>query len=269
MSTLKMKGAPLMRRSRIVVKLDDEQGAVGPKAKRRAGGRGGRGGSMLLIFLALIAVILLGLLAGGYFWWQSYKTRPNYSLALLVDAAQRNDMQTFDSLVDMDRVVDGFVPQVLEKAGAQSAAGLPAGGGAVRKQLQSVLLRFAPQIKQRAREEVAGQVKELSARAENKPFLLVALGMPFAVDTKQEADAAHVNAAFKDRHIELTMQRAGERWKVTGVKDDVLASRILESVSRELPANAATTPQIPDELRRQVEKRLPGGKLPEIPIFTK
>lgn len=266
MATPMEKSAPFMR-SRIVVKLDDESGAARSNLKRRAGG-GGRGGRVALIFLSLIAVILLGIVAGGYFWWQSYKTKPNYSLALLVDAAQRNDMQTFEMLVDMDRIVDGFVPQVAEKAGAQAPAGVGA-SGAVRKQLQAAVLRFAPQIKQRARAEVAGQVKELSARAEQKPFVLVALGVPFAVDTKQDGDAAKVNASFKDRDVELSMQRAGERWKVVGVKDDVLVSRLLESISRDLPSNAATAPQLPDELRRQVEKRLPGGKLPDIPIFTK
>ena len=256
------------QRSRIVVNLDEPQPAGGPRAARRAGGSsggGGKGRRILLIFLVLFAVVLVGIAAALYFWWQSYKARPNYSLALVVDAAQRNDMAAFDELVDMDRIVDNFVPQVVEKAGAQSSFGLP--GGAMRKQLQAQLLKVAPQVKQRVREEVAGQVKEISARAEGKPFFLVALALPFVVDTKEEGDAAHVNATFKDRPIELTMQRSGERWKIVGVKDDVLVTRILENVARDLPANAATPP-IPDDLRKKLEKQLP-GKLPDIPILTK
>jgi hypothetical protein len=254
-------------RSRIVVNLDEPQPKGGPRAARRAGsGGGGKGRRILLILLVLFAFIFVSIAAGLYFWWQSYKAKPNYSLALVVDAAQRNDMTAFDELVDMDRVVDNFVPQVVEKAGAQSSFALP--GGAMRKQLQAQLLKLAPQVKQRVREEVAGQVKELSARAENKPFFLIALAMPFVVDTKDEGDTAHVNATLKDRPIELTMQRSGERWKIIGVKDDVLVSRILENVTRDLPADAAN-PAIPDDLRRKLEKKLPGGKLPDIPILTR
>jgi flagellar basal body-associated protein FliL len=254
------------RRSRIVVNLDEPQDKGGSRAARRAGGNsGGKGRRILLIFLVLLTIVLLGIAAGLYFWWQSYKARPNYSLALVVDAAQRNDMAAFDELVDMDRIVDNFVPQVVEKAGAQSSFGLP--GGVMRKQLQAQLVKIAPQVKQRVREEIASQVKEISARAGGKPFFLVALALPFAVDTKEEGDAAQVKATFKDRPIELTMQRSGERWKIVGVKDDVLVTRILENVARDLPASAAT-PSIPDDLRKKLEKQLP-GKLPDIPILTK
>jgi hypothetical protein len=254
------------QRSRIVVNLDEPQPTGGPRAARGKGGGGG-GRRILLIFLVLFGVVLLGIAAALYFWWQSYKARPNYSLALVVDAAQRNDMAQFDELVDMDRVVDNFVPQVVEKAGAQSSSSFSLPGGALRKQLQAQLLKLAPQVKQRVREEVAGQVKEISARAGGKPFFLVAVALPFVVDTKENGDTAQVNATFKDRPIELTMQRNGERWKIVGVKDDVLVTRILENVARDLPADAATPP-IPDNLRKKLEKQLP-GKLPDIPILTK
>jgi hypothetical protein len=265
MISIPIEMSAAFQRSRIVVNLDQPQDKAGQRAARRKPGGGGKGRRILLIFLVLFVVVLLGIAAGLYFWWQSYKARPNYSLALVVDAVQRNDMAAFDGLVDMDRIVDNFVPQVVEKAGGQSSFGLP--GGALRKQLQSQLLKIAPQVKQRVREEVAGQVKEMSARAEGKPFLLVALALPFMVDTKEDESGAHVNAMLKDRPIELTMQRNGERWKIVGVKDDVLAARILENVARDLPANAAT-PQIPDDLRKRLEKQLP-GKLPDIPILTK
>jgi hypothetical protein len=268
MMSIPIEMSASFKRSRIVVNLDEPQPAGGPRAASRKGVKGGggsRGRRILLIFLVLFTVVLVGIAAALYFWWQSYKARPNYSLALVVDAAQRNDMAAFDELVDMDRVVDNFVPQVVEKAGGQSSFGLP--GGAIRKQLQAQMLKLAPQVKQRVREDVAAQVREISARAEGKPFFLVALSLPFIVDTKEEGDAAHINATFKDRPIELTMQRNGERWKIVGVKDDVLVSRILENVARDLPANAANPP-IPDSLRKKLEKQLP-GKLPDIPILTK
>lgn len=280
------KSAP-SRRSRIVVNLDNEPDGAqtvapgrGNRGAGRSGGGGGRGGGggggrgrrVLLIVVSLFAVLLLAVFAGLYFWWRSYQTRPNYSLALVVDAAQRGDMQTFDQLVDTDQIVDNFVPQVMEKAGAPNLSGLstqnlPGLGGQARKQVQTLAQKYVPQIKERVREEVAAQVKEISSSAQHKPFLLVALAMPFAIETKQDGDTARVNAHFKDRPIELTMQRSGERWKIVGVKDDVLVARILENVMRDLPANAAGS-QLPDDLRRKLEKKLP-GKLPDIPLFTK
>src|SRR5437016_1760179 len=65
------------------------------------------------------ALVIVGLIAGvfvfiggiaGYFYWQHLKTTPQYSLALIVDASRRNDQQTTDSLVDIDAVVDDFLP---------------------------------------------------------------------------------------------------------------------------------------------------------------
>lgn len=268
MSAQAKKGA-LLRRSRIVVNVEGPAERAGRGAATAGQRRGrGRGGRILLIIALVILALVLCLLAGLYFYWRSYQTSPDYSLALVVDAAQRGDMQTFDQLVDTDRIVDNFVPQVMEKAGRQNA---PGPDGPMRRQLQSLVLKFAPQVKQRVREEVTAQVKELSERAEHKPFFLVALAMPFTVKTVQEGDAARVNANLRERPIELSMQRNGERWKIVGVRDDVLASRILENVMRDLPASAAGAgaPQIPEELRRQLEKRLPGGKLPDIPGLTK
>ena len=53
----------------------------------------------------------------GFFYWQSIKTTPQYSLALLVDAARRDDQAEIDKLVNVDAVVDDFVPQITDKGG--------------------------------------------------------------------------------------------------------------------------------------------------------
>ena len=45
---------------------------------------------------------------GAFLWWQHYQTTPAYSLAVLVDAAQRNDMTGVDKIVDTDKIVDNF-----------------------------------------------------------------------------------------------------------------------------------------------------------------
>src|ERR1700712_3988200 len=64
----------------------------------------------------IIAVIAIIGVIGGYFYWQSLKKTPQYSLALLVDAARKDDQKTIDSLVDTNAVVDDFMPQIIDKA---------------------------------------------------------------------------------------------------------------------------------------------------------
>src|SRR5687767_7362825 len=57
-----------------------------------------------ILGVSLVAILLLGAV-GGYLYWQSLKTTPQYSLALLVDAARRDDQKAIDELVDTNAVV--------------------------------------------------------------------------------------------------------------------------------------------------------------------
>src|SRR5712691_4677508 len=111
-----------LRRNRIVIPLDkaraDEQGRV----RERRSGRAGR----VLGFIAIVlVVVIIGAAAGGYFWWRHYQSQPAYSLALLVDAAQRNDTAEMDRLLDMDKITTDFVAQVKARVpGASTVGGL-------------------------------------------------------------------------------------------------------------------------------------------------
>lgn len=203
--------------------------------------------------LALIVIIVGGFLL----WWQSYKSTPAYSLALLVDAVQRNDQSDFDQLVDTDKIVENFVPQVTEKALGTYAAALTS---AFREQVTSLVPTLMPQVKQVVRDEFTGQVKELAARAEGKPFILIALGMPYEVDIKEDDDKAEATVKLKDRQVVLTMLRNGERWKIVAVKDDAMATRIVEKIASNLPSLDK------NNLEKEVRKRL--KNLPNIPGVT-
>src|SRR5438876_1256394 len=81
-----------LTRNRIVIPLDkaraDEPGRVRVRVRRS-----GRAGRVLGFIAIILVVVIIGALAGGYFWWRHYQSQPAYSLALLVDAAQRNDDQ--------------------------------------------------------------------------------------------------------------------------------------------------------------------------------
>src|SRR6266487_3542556 len=93
------------RRNRIVINLDN------PQASRRTA-RNARRWTRVLTTLAAIAVgTVIVIAAAAYAWWQHYKTAPAYSLALLIDDVQRNDVTTVHQLVDADKVVDNLCGQ--------------------------------------------------------------------------------------------------------------------------------------------------------------
>jgi uncharacterized membrane protein len=239
--------------SRIVINFERARQMVhAPK-------RGSRGAKILGIIAIVLGVIVIGAIVGGYFWWQSYKAKPAYSLALLVDAVQRNDMAAFDEIVDTNKIVDNFVPQVTEKAFGRYSNALTPG---LRTKVESLVPTLLPSIKQSVREEVVAQVKELSTRADGKPFILVALGIPYVVDIKEENSVAKATVNLKDRPVVLTLERNGERWKVVAVTDETMASRIVDKIMKDLPAVGS---EIEKEVRKKLKKNIPGG-LPELPF---
>jgi hypothetical protein len=240
--------------SRIVINLERaRQAAHVPR-------RGSRGAKIFGIISLALGLLIIAAVAGGYFYWQSYKSKPAYSLALLVDAVERDDMKTFDEIVDTDKIVESFVPQVTEKAVGRYASALT---GPLRGQVESLVPKLLPGIKQKVREEVIAQVKEMSERAKGKPFFLVALGIPYVVDIKEEGGAAKVAANLKDRPVLLTMQPSGERWKIISVTDETLAQRIVDNIAKDLPAVGS---QVEKEMRKRVKEKLPGN-LPDIPLL--
>ena len=84
-------------RNRIVIDLNQPpQPRV--KAKRARSRQSHGAGRVLAIIGIIIVVVLLGTAAGVYFWWQHYKAQPAYMLALLVDAAQRDDNQEIERM---------------------------------------------------------------------------------------------------------------------------------------------------------------------------
>jgi hypothetical protein len=230
-----------LRRNRIVIDLDkaraDQQGRVRAR-------RSGRFGRVLKLIALLLVLIVIGALVGGYFWWRHYQSQPAYSLALLVDAAQRNDGAEIDRLLDMEKITADFVTQV--KARVPGSSLLPA-------QVEQTL---TPKLKPTVRDELIKEVKRLTVRAAGKPLPLVALAVPYFVDIKQEGNAATATMKLEDQQIKLTMQAdATGRWQTVAIQDDKLADLIADSVKKNLPKS-------PSQWQDALEKQLKGLSLP-------
>ncbi len=187
------------------------------------------------IFGVLLVLFLLGGAIGGYFYWRHLKTTPQYSLALLVDAARRDDQAAVDNLVDTDAVVDDFMPQITDKAVELYGRGL---APATIQKMAQVAAPFLPAIKQRARAEVPNLIREKTRQFENIPFWAIAIGAERYLDIINEGDKAFVRSKDQNRPLEVVLKRSGERWQVIGVKDEVLARRIAERIGQDLIVGA-------------------------------
>ena len=228
-----------MKRNRIVINLDQNQ----PRAARGKRSRGGFG--RVFLFVAIILVIVVGgVAAGGYFWWRHYQSGPAYSLALLADAAQRNDSATVDGILDTEKITSDFMVQVRSRLPASPSV------ASVFPQTDSIRNSLSAKLKDTVHEQLMKELQDLSSVAQGKPFIVVALGVPYFADIKRENNTAQVAVHVKDEQIKLTMQAEGERWRITAVQDEKLAKIVADAVVRSMPSNG---PQVQDSIRKQLE----------------
>ena len=194
-----------------------------------------------IALIALGSLLAIALVAGTgfYFYWQSLKTTPQYSLALIVDAAKRNDQATVNRLVDIDAVVDDFVPQITDKAIELYGRGLPP---VVIQQVARVAGPVMPAVKDRAREELPGAIRQKTSEFGYVPFEAMVLGAERYLDILVTGDDATVKSLVPDQAFEVRMKRHGTEWKIVAVKDDKLATNIAQRVGQEIIAIAANGP---------------------------
>jgi len=218
-------------KKRIVINLD----TPGPRGGAKAYGASGkkrRWPKVIAILLMLIFVVVLAAVAGAYFWWRHYQTTPAYSMALIIDAAQRNDMQAFQKQIDDEAIAKNLVTDVSQKASSRYGIAL---SPALQKQIDALLPTLLPGMKDTIHEEVAKEIKEFAAKSEPKPFIVIAIAVPTLVTITSEGDKAKAIAPLPNRKIELGLERSGDLWKVTEVKDDVLLQRVVDNVMKDLP----------------------------------
>ena len=83
---------------------------------------------------------------------------------------------------------------------------------------------------------MAERVKEISASASHKPFVVIALGVPYLVNIAVTGDSAKATAIVKNQPVELEMAKAENGWKIIRYRDDALVQRSIDQVIKDLPA---------------------------------
>ena len=191
--------------------------------------------------LKIIAIVLASLLviACGAFllYYQSLKKTPQYSLALLIDAARRDDKEQFNQLIDTNAVVDDFVGQVMDKAIDLYGRGLPQ---IVIDKARSLADPLLPFIKSQAHDRLAAAIKLRTKRFANVPFFAMVFAADRYLQIDVDGDVATVHSKVEDQPLDIKMKRNGDRWQVVGVKDDQLATDVARSIGQELMDLATT-----------------------------
>ena len=253
MSTMRGKKSKEGKRSRFVVDVDALQRADEEKREARRGrgvrrlvhrpGLSPQGRRRLMIVVGALALVVLGVGVVFYSWYNSYRSSPAYSLALLADAARQNDRQTIDALLDTDGVTRGLVPQVKAKVAGRAApteGGPPAIPAGVRRYVEQNAAVLVPGARDAVREAVVSSVRRGAAeKVDDYPFFVAAVAARFAVDeVREEGDVATVTFKENDRPVELMMQRSGTlgHWRIVSLRSDELAERIADNLARGLPA---------------------------------
>jgi hypothetical protein len=191
---------------------------------------------ILLVVTGVVAVFTLLSFIGFYYYWQSLKDTPQYSLALIVDAAKRDDQATVNRLVNIDAVVDDFLPQITDKAVELYGRGMPLD---IIQRVARVAAPVMPAIKDRARSELPGAIKQKTSEFGYVPFEAMVLGAEQYLDIQIEGDNATVKSLVPEQEFEVRMRRDGDHWKIVAVKDDKLATNIAQRVGQEIIAIAA------------------------------
>lgn len=184
------------------------------------------------VLFATVAVAMVG----GYLYWKSFRDTPQYSLALLVDAARRGDQAQVDEIVEIDAIVDEFLPQITGKAVELYGRGLPPQTIA---RVARVATPVMPALKERARVRLPNLIRKKAERFESVPFAAMVLGADRYLDIQPDGDTAVLRSKLPEHSFEVRMHRNGHGWKIVGVRDEALATEIAQRVGQEIIAVAS------------------------------
>jgi hypothetical protein len=212
-------------RQRIVINLD------GPKTEGAKPIRKRRRWPRVLGILALVVLLVVVVAAvGGFLWWRHYQSTPAYTLALIFDAAQRNDLAEFQKRIDDDEIAKNMAATISQKAAGRYGFSF---NSSVQQRIDSAMPSLLPRVKQTIHDEVFQAMRQFAT--EQRTFISI-IGAVQSLTVSTEGDTAKATGAIAGHPVELTMRRDADRWKVTEIKDDAIVQRVVDSVMKELPA---------------------------------
>lgn len=203
------------------------------------------------IAVGLVVVITVG----GFAYYQSFKDEPQYSLALLVDAAKRDDKTAIAQFVDIDAVVDDFVPQITDKAVEMYGRGMPP---TVIEKAKRMATPIMPAVKERARSELPRVIRDRTEKFGYVPFFAMVMGVDRYLDITVTGDTALVKSKLPEHRFEVKMKRTGDRWQIVAVKEEQLATDIARTIGQQIIAIASKG------LTRETADKLGVGNLADL-----
>jgi hypothetical protein len=75
----------------------------------------------------------------------------------------------------------------------------------------------------------------MAEKAGNKPFLLMAVTIPYILEINTNGDASTVSFKDGNKVTQLTMERVAGQWRITAIKDAEVVQRIADKIIQELP----------------------------------
>ena len=216
---------------RIVINLDEPRagGAGGAKP-----GRTRRRWPRVLAVLALVVLVFVVVAAvGGFLLFRRYQSSPTYALALILDAAQRNDAAEFQKHIDDEAIAKSMTASVSQKAAARYGLAI---NSSIQKQIDNTMSAQQPRVKQAVRDEFLNAMKAFAAAPEQRSFISLVGAVQSLMTVTTEGDSAKATGRMAGHNLELAMRRDADGWKVIDVKDDLITQRIVDNVMKDLPA---------------------------------
>ena len=184
-----------------------------------------RGIAITIIF----ALVLSSISAGAYYF--HIRSTPEYSMALILDAARSGNKAELERLIDTDAVVDDFVSQVLNQAAKLYGRGVPV---EILKRLAESSGVITPAIKGRVEAELPGVLKKEISELSNTPFWMLVIGLDRYAVVTIEGDKAIVRSIDETDRRRITMMRSGGGWKLVAVEDEALAREVATAFGDEI-----------------------------------
>ena len=214
-------------RQRIVINLDAAQAPPAKSVRKR-----GRWQRVLTIFGFVVLSVVVVAALGGFLLLRRYQSTPTYALALIFDAAQRNDVDEFKKRIDNEEITRNMIASVSQKAAARYGYAI---NSSIQQQIDSSISSPPPHIKQAVQDEFFRAMKAFAAAPHQQPFISLIGAVQKFMTVTTEGNSAKATGKMAGHNLELALRHDADGWKVIDVKDELIVQRVVDIVMKELP----------------------------------